>query len=221
MVSGKKAELVTVLIGDLSRSRDAPDRATLQQVFAHELIVANQDFGRHLISRLCITVGDEYQGVFDRPEAAFRAALQIAEALYPMQLHHGIGIGTIATAIDRDYPGRMDGPAFHHARAALEQGRRQKAMFTFSGLDPSTDELLAATASLWQDIRGSRTQRQREVIDTVEKSRDQKAAAARLDVTPQSVADVLQAARYHELNRLKAALVAFLNNHPKMQETPK
>lgn len=182
----------------------------MQRFLQQRLDDANRTFRPHLISRLTITLGDEYQGVFRTPQRALMAAFDIAEALSPIRLHHGLGIGGLSTPIDAKNPGRMDGPCFHHARAALQQSRRQKSWLTVSGISQPEDELVSSTLGLWGRVRESWTGRQREVVQAVQATEDQRKAAHDLHVSPPTVTRVLKAARYHELARAKTALIAFL-----------
>lgn len=205
------AKTYAVLVGDIAKSRKVRRRAHLQRRLDQVFEAAAETFGRSIVSGPAITLGDEYQAVFRTGEAAYRAALHFALELRPLKLHQGIGLGRISTSIDADSPGRMDGPAFHHARAAIERSRHHKTWLTFEGLGQADDELVSATLELWGRVRDSWTERQREVVEAVERAPDQKTAARHLRVTPPTVTEVLQAAKYHELNRVKAAVLAFLD----------
>ncbi len=118
------------LLGDVVGSRSAPDRRRLHG----HLVAALAAIDARCPAResLRVTVGDEFQGVYDSLGAALDAALRIRLALLPaIDVRIGLGRGEIVT-LDADR-GLQDGPAWWSARAALERveaGGRRSALRT-------------------------------------------------------------------------------------------
>lgn len=114
---------VLALIGDLIGSKRAPQRAALQRRLAHTL-QAVSPAASALASPYTLTLGDEFQAVYHGSESVVRDVLTIMAALHPARVRFAIGVGPLATAINPDQALGMDGPAFHHARSAMEAMKR-------------------------------------------------------------------------------------------------
>jgi hypothetical protein len=105
------------VIGDLVASRRAGERPSL-----HARLVAALDHVNSAVPAavpLRVTVGDEYQGVYDELGPALRATLLLRLALLPdVDARHGVGRGSIVV-LDEE-PRVEDGPAWWAAREAIE-----------------------------------------------------------------------------------------------------
>jgi hypothetical protein len=111
---------VIALIGDLVHSKDLPQR----DVFQRRLAKVLQQTGakaRHLASPYTITLGDEFQAVYKGGQSLFADLFAIMAEIHPVQARFAIGVGELTTRINSKQALGMDGPAFHHARAALTQ----------------------------------------------------------------------------------------------------
>ncbi len=123
-----------VLIGDLIRSRDADDRAGLQQRLQDCLDTLNQQAGPALVSPYTLTLGDEFQAVRTGTTGLWTELLQIRRAVLPEQVRFSLGLGTLATSINPKQALGMDGPAFHIARDGMEALKHQSGQFALGGL---------------------------------------------------------------------------------------
>lgn len=107
-----------VVIGDLVRSRDAPDRAQVHARLRDALALVNAELSPE--DPLRVTAGDEYQGTFARLGDALTATLRLRLALLPeLDVRHGIGEGQV-TLLQRE-PRVEDGPGWWEARTAIEE----------------------------------------------------------------------------------------------------
>ncbi|WP_206673456.1 SatD family protein [Pseudactinotalea terrae] len=112
------------LIGDIIGSRDVDNRSALHERLRTVIAEVNADMTPAAPIR--ITVGDEYQGVFDTVGAALHAALRLRLGLLPAaDLRHGIGWGGLAVL--QEEPRVEDGPAWWAARAAIEAAEADAA----------------------------------------------------------------------------------------------
>jgi len=163
---------VATLIGDVVGSREVTDRAALHRRLTTALAAINDGLAPAVPLR--ITVGDEYQGVFEDVGTAIAAAFRLRLALHPdVDVRHGVGWGTI-TVLDAE-PRVEDGPGWWAARAAIvavedASGGLQRALRTAyrraeagSGPEPDAvnaallcrDALLAGASSRsWGVLRG-------------------------------------------------------------------
>lgn len=134
-----------VLIGDLVASRQAPDRRDLQHRLEAILQTLNTA-SRPPVSPYTLTLGDEFQAVFDNADRVFEDIVQIMQALHPVQVRFSLGLGEITTDLNFEQALGMDGPAFYRARDGITQLKSQGDMLHVEGLPEVCDEL--ATASL-------------------------------------------------------------------------
>ena len=114
-VLNSDTSVVAVLIGDVVRSRDVPDRRALHARLLAALDLVSERTGPREPIR--VTVGDEFQGVFDRVGAAVDAALRLRLELLPdVDTRYGLGWGPV-TRLDAQ---TQDGPAWWAARDAID-----------------------------------------------------------------------------------------------------
>jgi hypothetical protein len=113
----KSAAPVATLIGDLVGSRRARDRVELHQRFREAL--AEVETAVPALTSLRITVGDEFQGCFQRLGEAASAALRLRLLLLPeAAVRFGIGWGEVTVL--EGAPRVEDGPGWWAARDAIE-----------------------------------------------------------------------------------------------------
>ena len=122
-----------VLIGDIIASRKIKDRSSVQKQLKAVLRNLNRK-SANLLSPYTITLGDEFQAVFNQSGQIFSDIITILSALYPEQVRFSIGIGTIDTPINKQQAIGMDGPAFYMARKGIEQLKATDYLFITNGL---------------------------------------------------------------------------------------
>ena len=118
------------LISDIIASRKMKEREQIQEILTSILNDINIRFKEAIESNLTITLGDEFQGIVNSAEAAFliidlislRFQTRTKEEIgVEVTLRWGIGIGRLSTPIkNRKVSIGTDGPAYWHAREAIE-----------------------------------------------------------------------------------------------------
>lgn len=115
---------VAVLIGDISDSKkiDPLKRAHLQKELDKAFAKISRTYSSHFHSPLMLTIGDEFQAVCRSPEAAWEIILQLNSLArsHRIQMRFVISYGQLLTAINKDAPLKMDGPAFWKARELID-----------------------------------------------------------------------------------------------------
>lgn len=115
------------LVGDVIASRQTDDRENLQYNLSKSMSSVNQV--TNAVQPLTMTVGDEFQGLYDDLATSLRVALRIRLAIYPVGIRIGIGWGEL-TLPPESPPFGQDGPCWWRAREAIEQveiGERSNA----------------------------------------------------------------------------------------------
>ncbi|MES2625797.1 MAG: SatD family protein [Pseudomonadota bacterium] len=152
--------LYVALIGDVVQSRNLANRSEVQRQFTEVCAALNQERDvLGLVSPLTITLGDEFQAVFGDAGRLWECILRIEAALEPVAIRFSIGVGKIDTDIQHDTALGMDGPAFHSARAAMEQLKKGDARYRLKGLGDDENfinaalELIAHNRVKWRTPR--------------------------------------------------------------------
>ncbi|MEM9743703.1 MAG: SatD family protein [Pseudomonadota bacterium] len=137
------------LIGDIVASKRlaAPKRAQIQANLDASLKGLNRQRKRRgIASAFTITLGDEFQALFERADALFPSLFAIERDLYPTRLRFAIGVGRIVTRVHERTALGMDGPAFHEARRGIDVLRNANRRYGVFGLEPASPYLDAALA---------------------------------------------------------------------------
>lgn len=182
-----------VVIGDISKSRELRDRAAIQERFKAAIEEINQRFTDSIVSKFLITIGDEFQGVLNDAAKSYDVIVAMRELLYPVEFAFGVGVGTITTEIAPEAIG-MDGPAFHNARAALEEGKGGGYEVCYRGVGESFDYLINAMLVLIEALKRNWTEHQFKVISIYRETSNQAEVARRLKVSRSAISQILAAA---------------------------
>lgn len=190
------------VIGDLARSRRIRDRYEFQQRLESLMNQANRLFTAGLVSRWVITTGDEFQALYGRPDDLVRAVHFLCEEIWPYRVRFGLGYGELATALKAEAVG-MDGPAFHAARAALEEAKRGRYLVRVAlARGPREPFAIAETASdIWDlvaKVVQGRGRREQEVARSYRELEKQVKVAERLGITQGAVSKSLVRGLYFE-----------------------
>lgn len=172
-----------------------------------------------LLTPFDVSRGDEVQalcsGLLESPQLVRR----LRHACRPHRLRIALGLGAVDEGLGSASSWAMNGPAFHLARAAMDQMReeRQPATRVLSG-HALYDEIANTLFAMVDAFVARWTAAQWEAIHTYEALGTYKAAAAALGVAPQNVAKRCRAAHWpvvrkaeETLRRLSSLLIA---NHP-------
>ena len=211
MVKPSEDTRYLAVIGDIRRSRLAPQRAELQKLLERELEGINREFADELVSGFVITLGDEFQGVLREPGQAMKVLVALEAVLGETSVRYGLGWGTISTEL-RELAIGMDGPCFHRAREAVEEGKRADRWATVCGFG-GDDEILNGLLWLVGAVRGRWTSVQRETVEQVRAARTQREAAAARGVNESSVSQALKAACHDPVLAAERSAEILLERH--------
>jgi hypothetical protein len=110
-----------VLIGDIVSSKEITNRGAAQRKINSALKKINQQNQSGLISPYTITLGDEFQAVYENADYLFYDIFKLIEFVSPIKVRFSLGLGSISTKINREMAIGMDGSAFHYARKGIEE----------------------------------------------------------------------------------------------------
>lgn len=183
--------------GDLVESRKLPNRAQVQKDLRSVLGALNATWENHLTVPLRVTAGDEVQGLTRVPEVVVDVMVGIADALFPVRVAWGLGLGPLSTDLLEDVS-LLDGPCFHRAREAVEEARRSSRWMRVRGAQGSAGVAASALMNLVAALRSDWTDRQAEVVRAA-RGRLQIEVAEDLGVHPSTISRTLAAAHYESV----------------------
>ncbi len=127
-----------VLIGDIISSKKIKDRSAVQKKLNNAFKKINSS-NKNIISPYTITLGDEFQAVYNSADKLFKDIWQIGAALYPEQSRYSIAVGDITTKLNKAQAIGMDGPAFYFARKGLDELKQTNYIFNFNEAEEKYD----------------------------------------------------------------------------------
>lgn len=149
------------IIGDLEGSKEL-DKATRHktQVVLEKLFTENRFSREGVVSPYTLTLGDEFQALYEDAGKLFHHMWIIAAAIHPVKIRWAIGAGEIDTPVNKTRSLGMDGPAFHKARNGIEILKKEKQLFRvetgeklYDSLANSSLKLLTADLRTWKRNR--------------------------------------------------------------------
>lgn len=117
------------VIGDIVASRRLAERRKFQRRLEGALQELNQRRGRALASPYTVTLGDEFQALYQQAGHGFADAFALLAVLAPERVRFSFAAGEIVTPVNPKQAIGMDGPAFHRARAQLDRLKKEQRLF--------------------------------------------------------------------------------------------
>jgi len=107
------------VIGDIIQSKQVENRAQLQESINHAFEMIDNQYPDLIQSKFTLTLGDEFQALL-RPSKQVFELLDVLEKMIPIPFRFGLGYGTLTTDFDKNISIGADGPAYWHAREAID-----------------------------------------------------------------------------------------------------
>ncbi len=123
------------IIGDIVASKQLRQRGDFQTRLAG-CLKAVSSRNPTLVSPYTITLGDEFQAVYKNADRLWLDLFSILRDIHPVEARFAIGVGALSTEVNRKQALGMDGPAFHHARAAITGLKETAYLIRIQGTPP-------------------------------------------------------------------------------------
>jgi len=147
----KNVNYVAVLADAIaSRALSARARARLQAQLHTRLKELNKHraWRSGLAAGFAVARGDEFEGLLRDASHLWEITHWLRHTLADVDWIVACASGPISTSLAPTAL-EVDGPCFHAARAALEEGKERRQIFTFRGFPPATDPLAAYYSALY------------------------------------------------------------------------
>lgn len=144
----------TALMIDLKKSRSytKEDRNSIQYYIMDVVNFLNKFYWREIVRQVDFSAGDEIQGLFASPEAAYLYYRMFSIWLHPIEIRAGIGVGGWDVQIDCKGTTSQDGPAYHNARFAIKNADDSEGypvlFFSGSRSDTTINTIVGGAASI-------------------------------------------------------------------------
>lgn len=147
-----------VVIGDIIESKDLEPKMRKQiqiRLEEHFKQMNRQSGHGQLLSPYTITLGDEFQAVYQSADHLFKDIWAIMAEIHPVRVRINISVGEITTEINREQSIGMDGPAFHIARDYIEEMKERDLLLTLSTSNKPFDRLVNSSFQILSaNLRG-------------------------------------------------------------------
>ncbi|MDK2902285.1 MAG: hypothetical protein PWQ93_204 [Clostridiales bacterium] len=211
--------IYAVITSDIIGSRRLKDRNISRQDIEDAIDRLNKEDDNFILSRFRLLRGDEIQGVVRSANDAAVVIRHLRFCINPAVVRIGIGLGDIATNIDRDNPWNMDGNAFHRARQALDDIKHFKRQATaLCSEDKALDDSVNVIFALMDALSSKWTKAQWEAVHVYERAGTYSKAAEILAITMQNVAKRCSAARWDAFRKGEEHIARLIANWVKSRE---
>ena len=111
------------LIMDIENSKkyDVSERNEIQQYMDQCIKNLNGLFSEDIKFEVTFSAGDELQGLFDNVVTALLYFRLFEILIKPVKIRAGIGVGDWTVKMESGLSTQQDGPAYHHAREAIDK----------------------------------------------------------------------------------------------------
>lgn len=214
-----KQEYIAI-IGDIYDSRLIDDREDIQKKLLEVLSFINKKYQSNLAAEFSISMGDSFQGLLKITAPFTQIILDIELELFPIELRFGIGIGEISTSIDLKNSQLNDGPAYHHAREAIERIERSEQQYATRKTNillsqqnkTAVGELINVIFALNTAIKSKWSNRQKEIIKFyLNNNENQYDTAHALNIGQSSVSKALKSTNFYTYKSALEDIQAYIN----------
>lgn len=201
-----------VVLGDVVGSRDLEDRDAFAASVRSAVDAVNAGFAAETAAEFTMLKGiDEFVGVLESVAPLYRVVDTFHREIAPVAARVVAVAGTID--VRGTDASQLDGPAFHEADVRMNELEASDLFVDVDTGDPVVDRLLAGEMNALYLLKRQWTDRQRDVVAAYRDEGTQTAAASRLDVSQQTVSEVLAAADWPRVERLETELNAALGRY--------
>ncbi|NLW14783.1 MAG: hypothetical protein GX038_00770 [Erysipelothrix sp.] len=161
------------LIGDIINSKNIKERDVFQKSLSILLGKINEKYSESIASNLTLTLGDEFQGLFDDIETLFLVTdiITLELANLGQSVRFGIGYGTLLTSYNKEISIGADGEAYWNARKAIDHvyhnNHTQRVNEHYVDINEKHSYLINSTIKIQNSMRYNWTHSQRNLVLTI------------------------------------------------------
>ena len=199
-----------VLIGDIVASREVKDRKGVQKKLKSLLEDLNTRPTRP-VSPYTLTLGDEFQAVFDKADPVFEDMIRILGDMHPVRVRLSLGLGEITTDLNTEQALGMDGPGFYLARDGMHRLKDSGNLLCLEGLPDEWAALTGSSLRLLNTRILKWDANRLAILHGLLTGKDKKVIATELGITIQAVYKNINAGELEAVIDYMKALTGILN----------
>lgn len=138
-------------------------RNQIQQQILKTMQKLNKLFTNSLSKEVEFSAGDEIQGLFSSPSAAYLYFRFFQLLTHPLELHSGIGMGAWNVRLEFSSSTAQDGPAYHYARTAIEEAKKNLEYSTLFYSKRKEDRVINALINAYEILQSKQSKYQAEL----------------------------------------------------------
>lgn len=155
----------TALMIDLknSKSYSIETRNEIQQKILETMQKLNKLFSNSLSKEMEFSAGDEIQGLFSSPSAAYLYFRFFQFLTHPLELYSGMGMGAWNVRLESASSTAQDGPAYHYARVAIEEAKKNLEYFSLFYSKRKEDKIINSLINAYEILQKKQSKYQAEL----------------------------------------------------------
>ncbi|MFX0196592.1 MAG: SatD family protein [Candidatus Hodarchaeota archaeon] len=181
---------------DLIHSKKVLERSQVQRELRNAVNIMNGEYKQELVCPFITVWGDSFQGAL-KSLKGFYNLIETFEGLISVEFRCGIGVGEITTEISTTTL-EMDGPAFHHSRAALEIAEKAQRRVWIQSGNNIFDGMVNSILALLYVLKSRWTPHQKEIIRLRRKGMTYAEIGEKKQISKQAVYKSLKTAKWEE-----------------------
>lgn len=160
----------SALIIDLKKSKsyNKIDRTEIQNYIKDTISVLNKVFSNVIELDVVFSAGDEVQGLFSSPQAAYLYYRMFNVLVFPVKIRAGIGVGDWDVKIDSNISTEQDGTAYHNARHAIENVKDSLGYYILLSSNDKNDIYINSAINIATILLNNQSQYQNELFSISE-----------------------------------------------------
>lgn len=202
-----------VFLADVVNSRRIADRVAFDKKLQAALQAVNKKFENAFALPLQVWKGlDEVAAVLKNPFELYPIISVIQNSVAPEKFRFVLVQGHIDVVPQNRDVRQADGAAFHQAAESMQGLKKEGLLFSCKTENAVWFRAFSTQVNLLLLLQDDWTERQRSIYTAYVKSGRQEEVAAELQVTQQTVSKTLQAIKAAQVQKLEAALQAWVKD---------
>jgi hypothetical protein len=175
----------------------------------------NNKYMLQILSPLTITLGDEFQGVFDKLDTAVKVIFDMEELIiknnYDYKLRYVLNYGIIQTPINSNIAYEMLGEGLTVARSILNEKKKDNTRFTFNYNKNKNQDIINDAFSIYQSFIDDWKSKDITAVSEFLKYDNYRIVSEIINTDPSSAWRRKKSLKINEYNGIKKIIIHLIN----------
>jgi hypothetical protein len=183
--------------------------------FKDSVSMLNNKYMLQILSPLTITLGDEFQGVFDKLDTAVKVIFDMEELIiknnYDYKLRYVLNYGIIQTPINSNIAYEMLGEGLTVARSILNEKKKDNTRFTFNYNKNKNQDIINDAFSIYQSFIDDWKSKDITAVSEFLKYDNYRIVSEIINTDPSSAWRRKKSLKINEYNGIKKIIIHLIN----------